>query len=191
MQDDTHENRVQCGWFGFFRLLSSVFVAIKDALLPEFDHEMGTTRRLLERTPADKLAWKPHEKSMSLGQLAGHLANIPHWMEAILQQTVFDVGAAGVDARPRMPESVAWLLADFDAKVKTARAGLANTGDADMFTPWTFKQGPHEIFTMPRIAAIRSFVMNHSIHHRGQLSVYLRLNDVPLPSMYGPTADEQ
>jgi uncharacterized damage-inducible protein DinB len=191
MQDGTHEKRVQCGWFGFFRLLSSVSVAIKDALLPEFDHEMGTTRRLLERTPADKLAWKPHEKSMSLGQLAGHLANIPHWMEAILQQTVFDVAAAGVDARPRLPESVAWLLSDFDAKVKTARAGLANTGDADLLTPWTFKQGPHEVFTMPRIAAIRSFVMNHSIHHRGQLSVYLRLNDIPVPPMYGPTADEQ
>ena len=166
-------------------------MAIKDALLPEFDHEMGTTRRVLERTPGDKLAWKPHEKSMSMGQLAGHLANIPHWMDAILHHTVFDVAAPGVDARPRVPESVASLLADFDAQVKTARAGLASTGDSDMLTPWTFKQGDHEIFTMPRIAAIRSFIMNHSIHHRGQLSVYLRLNNVPVPSMYGPTADEQ
>jgi uncharacterized damage-inducible protein DinB len=166
-------------------------MAIRDALLPEFDHEMGTTRRLLERTPPDKFGWKPHDKSMSLGQLAGHLANIPHWMDAILQNTVFDVLAADVDPRPRAPESLDALLAEFDKNVKAARTGLANTGDAEMLTPWTFRQGDHEIFTMPRVASIRSFVMNHSIHHRGQLSVYLRLNSVPLPSMYGPTADEQ
>ena len=166
-------------------------MAIKDALLPEFDHEMGTTRRVLERTPGDKLAWKPHDKSMSLGQLAAHVANIPHWMDAILQNTVFDIATAGPDTRPRMPESVAWVLGDFDAKVKAARAGLASAGDAELLTPWTFKSGGHEVFTMPRIAAIRSFVMNHSIHHRGQLSVYLRLNNVPVPPMYGPTADEQ
>ena len=166
-------------------------MALKDALLPEFDHEMGTTRRVLERTPGDKLAWKPHEKSMSLGELAAHLANIPYWMDAILQNTVFDIAAAGPDTRPRMPESVDWVLGDFDTKVKAARSGLASTGDAEMLTPWTFKHGDQEIFTMPRIAAIRSFVMNHSIHHRGQLSVYLRLNNVPVPPMYGPTADEQ
>ena len=166
-------------------------MAMRDALLPEFDHEMGTTRRLLERTPADKFDWKPHDKSMSLGQLAAHIANIPHWMDAILQHTVFDIATAPEDTRPRTPESVAWLLSDFDTKVKTARAGLTNTGDAEMFTPWTFKHDGHEVFTLPRVAAIRSFVMNHSIHHRGQFSVYLRMNNVPLPSMYGPTADEQ
>jgi uncharacterized damage-inducible protein DinB len=166
-------------------------MAIKDALLPEFDHEMGTTRRLLERTPEAQFAWKPHEKSMSLGQLAGHIANIPHWCDAILQHTVFDVSSLGEDVRPRVPESIASLLKEFDAKVATARAGIAATGDAEMLTPWTFKQGGHELFTMPRIAAVRSFIMNHLIHHRGQLSVYLRLNNVPLPSMYGPTADEQ
>jgi uncharacterized damage-inducible protein DinB len=166
-------------------------MAIKDALLPEFDHEMGTTRKLLERTPADRFGWKPHEKSMSLGQLAGHLANIPHWIGPILQQTVFDIATAGEDARPRTPESVAWLVSDFDTKVKAARAGIAGAADAEMLTPWTFKSGGHEVFTLPRIAAIRSFVMNHSIHHRGQFSVYLRMNGVPLPSMYGPTADEQ
>jgi uncharacterized damage-inducible protein DinB len=166
-------------------------MAIKDALLPEFDHEMGTTRRLLERTPEAQFAWKPHEKSMSLGQLAGHIANIPHWCDAILQHTVFDVSSLGEDVRPRVPESIASLLKEFDAKVAAARAGIAATGDAEMLTPWTFKQGGHELFTMPRIAAVRSFIMNHLIHHRGQLSVYLRLNNVPLPSMYGPTADEQ
>jgi uncharacterized damage-inducible protein DinB len=166
-------------------------MALKDALLPEFDHEMGTTRRLLERTPADKFAWKPHDKSMSLGQLVGHVANIPHWMDGILQHTVFDIEAQGIGPRPRVPESLASLLEEFDRNVKAARAGLAGTGDAEMLAPWTLKQGTHEIFTLPRVASIRSFIMNHMIHHRGQLSVYLRLNGVPLPSIYGPTADEQ
>jgi uncharacterized damage-inducible protein DinB len=165
-------------------------MAIKDALLPEYDHEMGTTRRLLERTPEAELAWKPHEKSMSLGQLAGHIANIPHWCHAILEQSSFDVADAGEDTRPKLPESVATLLAEFDKKVAEARAGLAGVSDAEMLAPWTFKQGGQEIFTMPRVAALRSFIMNHLIHHRGQFSVYLRLKNVPLPSIYGPTADE-
>jgi uncharacterized damage-inducible protein DinB len=165
-------------------------MAIRDALLAEFDHEMGTTRRLLERTPEAEFAWKPHEKSFSLGQLAGHVANIPNWCDAILNNTVFDVLSVG-DTRAKMPESTASLLTQFDKTVAAARAALATTGDPEMLTPWTFKRGEHVMFTMPRIAAIRSFIMNHSIHHRGQLSVYLRLKDVPLPSMYGPTADEQ
>jgi len=165
-------------------------MAIKDALLPEFDHEMGTTRRLLERTPEAEFAWKPHEKSFSLGQLAGHVANIPNWCDAILKNTVFDVLSLG-DTRARMPESTAGLVSQFDKTVAAARAALAATGDPEMLTPWTFKRGEQVVFTMPRVAAIRSFIMNHSIHHRGQLSVYLRLKDVPLPSMYGPTANEQ
>jgi uncharacterized damage-inducible protein DinB len=166
-------------------------MAIKDALLPEYDHEMGTTRRLLERVPEPELGWKPHERSMSLGALAAHIANIPHWCTAVLEHSVFDVASAGPDVRPRNPTSVAELLADFDRKVVEARAGLERALDAHLMAPWTFKQGDHEIFTMPRIAAIRSFIMNHLIHHRGQLSVYLRLKDVALPSIYGPTADEQ
>ena len=165
-------------------------MAIRDALLPEYDHEMGTTRRLLERTPEAEFAWKPHDRSMTLGQLAGHIANIPHWCDAVLRHSVFDVATAG-DTRPKQPASVAELLSEFDRKVKAAREGLAAAGDSEMLAPWTFKQGDREIFTMPRVAAIRSFVMNHLIHHRGQLSVYLRLKDVPLPSIYGPTADEQ
>jgi uncharacterized damage-inducible protein DinB len=166
-------------------------MAMRDALLPEYDHEMGTTRRLLERTPETELAWKPHDKSMTLGQLAGHIANIPRWCNAVLEHTVFDVATAGDDVRPKPPESVAALLAEFDRKVAVARARLAATGDAELLAPWTFKQAGREIFTMPRIAAVRSFIMNHLIHHRGQLTVYLRLKDVPLPSIYGPTADEQ
>jgi uncharacterized damage-inducible protein DinB len=165
-------------------------MAIKDALLPEFDHEMGTTRRLLERTPAAEFAWKPHDKSFSLGQLASHVSNIPHWCDLILKTTVFDVLSAD-DIRPKPPETVNDLLTHFEQTVTAARAGLVASGDAEMLTPWTFKRGEHVVFTMPRVAAIRSFVMNHLIHHRGQLSVYLRLKNVPLPSIYGPTADEE
>jgi uncharacterized damage-inducible protein DinB len=165
-------------------------MAIRDALLPEFDHEMGTTRRLLERAPAADFSWTPHEKSFNLGQLASHVSNIPHWCELILQTTVFDVLSAG-DTRPKAPASAADLVSHFDKTASAARSGLSTAGDPELLTPWTFSRGEQVMFTMPRIAAIRSFVMNHLIHHRGQLSVYLRLRNVPLPPMYGPTADEQ
>jgi uncharacterized damage-inducible protein DinB len=165
-------------------------MAITDALLPEFDHEMATTRRLLDRVPEARLAWKPHDKSMTLGQLSGHLANIPYWCSATLTVSVLDLDTLGDDARPKSPASRAALLEEFDRKVAAARALLVRTTDPEMLAPWTLKKGDQEFFTMPRIAAIRSFVMNHTIHHRGQLSVYLRLNDVPIPPIYGPTADE-
>lgn len=163
---------------------------ILDALLPEFDHEMATTRRLLDRVPEDKLSWKPHDKSMSLGQLAGHLANLPSWCSATLDVTVLDLDTIE-DARPKAPASRAALLEEFDKKVAAARTKLTEATDPAFMAPWTLKKGDQVFFTMPRISAIRGFVMNHSIHHRGQLSVYLRLNDVPVPPMYGPTADEQ
>ena len=167
-------------------------MAIKDALLPEYDHELATTRRLLERVPEAEFGWKPHEKSMTLGQLAGHVANIPFWCSATMDGTSYDLAArSDKEARLEAPPSRQTLLQEFDLKVSKARASLAAATDAEMLAPWTLKHGPHEIFTMPRIAAVRSFVMNHLIHHRGQLSVYLRLKDVPLPPIYGPTADEQ
>lgn len=165
-------------------------MALKDALLPEFDHEMGTTRRLLERVPGADLAWKPHSKSFTLGQLAGHIANIPHWVEPMLDLAVFDVASVGDEVRPKQPESVAAILKAFDGNVKKARAKIDVQPDPALFATWTFRNGAHEIFTMPKIAVLRGFIMNHLIHHRGQLSVYLRLRDVPLPSIYGPTADE-
>ena len=163
---------------------------ITDALLPEYDHEMGTTRRLLDRVPEAQFDWRPHEKSMTLGQLSGHLANLPAWCSSILDLAEFDL-ASIADDRPPLPASRDALLKEFDQKVDAARASLSKRTDAELMSPWTLKSGDHEIFTMPRIMAIRSFVMNHSVHHRGQLSVYLRLNNVPLPSIYGPTADEQ
>jgi uncharacterized damage-inducible protein DinB len=165
-------------------------MAIKDALLPEFDHEMGTTRRLLERVPEADFTWKPHDKSFSLGQLASHIANIPHWVDAACDTAIFDLAAIGEDVRPKVPPSTAYLVDAFDKNVKSARQKLADQTDAGLLSMWTLKQGEHEVFTMPKASVLRSFVMNHIIHHRGQLSVYLRLRNVPLPSMYGPTADE-
>jgi uncharacterized damage-inducible protein DinB len=165
-------------------------MAIKDSLLPEFDHEMGTTRRVLERVPEAHLGWTPHEKSYTLAQLAGHVANIPHWVNATCDVDVFDFADAGGEFRPAPPASSTQLLKDFDANVKTARVKLDALTDASMMGTWTLKNAGQEIFTMPRVAVLRSFILNHLIHHRGQLSVYLRLRDVPVPSIYGPSADE-
>jgi uncharacterized damage-inducible protein DinB len=159
-----------------------------DALLPEFDHEMTITRKLLERVPEEKLAWKPHGKSMSLGQLAAHLAQLPWWGEMTLTQAEFDT--AGM-AAPAELASRAEVLKQFDERVAKTRAALSGRSDAEMMAPWALKRGTHTIFSMPKAAVWRSFVLSHGIHHRGQLSVYLRLLDVPVPSMYGPSADEE
>ncbi len=166
-------------------------MAIKDALLPEYDHEMATTRRLLALVPEAELAWKPHDKSMSMGQLAGHIANLPLWCLMTLDRAVLDLDTIGDAARLGQPASREALLNAFDTQAAAARTALAVRTDPDLLAPWTLKKGGHEIFTLPRISAIRSFVMNHMIHHRGQLSVYLRLKNIPLPPIYGPTADEQ
>jgi uncharacterized damage-inducible protein DinB len=162
-------------------------MAIKDGLLAEFDHEMGMTRRLLDRLPDDRLSWKPHDRSMSLGGLATHLANLPNWTATIMNEASFDLAAAP----PNTPEktSRAAVLADFDSSTRAARALLDKT-DPEFFVPWTLKRGGQQVFTMPRIGVLRSFVLSHSIHHRGQLSVYLRLNNIPVPAIYGPSADE-
>ena len=162
-------------------------MAITDALLPEFDREMTTTRKLLERLPEDKLDWKPHPKSMSLGDLATHVATIPMWGSVTMNKTEIDLGGAGRQAPVR---SRAELLAMFDKHVTETRAAVAGKGDGEFMAPWTLKNSGQTIFTMPKAAVWRGFVMNHLIHHRAQLSVYLRMNDVPLPSMYGPTADD-
>ena len=165
-------------------------MAIKDSLLPEFDHEMGATRRVLERVPAADLAWKPHEKSFTLGQLASHVSNLPTWMSMTFDADSLDLATLGDDTRPKQPTEVAPILQWFDDKVKTARARLDAQTDQTMLSPWTLKQAGQTLFTMPKVAVVRSFVMNHMIHHRGQLTVYLRLRNVPLPALYGPTADE-
>ncbi len=169
-------------------------MSIKDGLLPEFDHETSLTRRLLERVPEADLAWKPHEKSMTLGQLAWHLADIPHWTGAILDAVSFDLAAEGAAGEasggPKQPGSRAEVLDRFDQHVALARAKIAEKGDAELIAAWSLKRGGRELFTMPRLGALRSFILNHAIHHRGQLSVYLRLRNVPVPAIYGPSADE-
>jgi uncharacterized damage-inducible protein DinB len=162
-------------------------MAIKDGLLSEYDHEMATTRRLLERVPDDKLAWKPHAKSKSLGELASHVSNLPLWGLTILNDASFDLAEPLPGASEH--HSRQDLVAAFDRAAANTRATLNRT-DPEFIAPWTLKRDGHEMFTLPRIAALRSFVLSHMIHHRGQLSVYLRLNDIPLPPIYGPTADE-
>ena len=165
-------------------------MAIAESMLPEFDHETATTRTLLERVPDGKAGWKPHAKSMSLGELAMHVASIPDWTPITLKHTEFDSNPPGGQSyTPPVYESTAKLLAAYDTGVKAARAMLAASSDGEMMVPWALKNGGKTIFSMPRVAVFRSFIMNHAIHHRGQLSVYLRLCDVALPSIYGPTAD--
>jgi len=165
-------------------------MAIAESMLPEFDHETAATRSLLERVPDAKALWKPHPKSMTLGELAMHVAYIASWTPATLKQSEFDTNPPGEQITMTPPyESTASMLAVYDEGVKAARATLAATTDGEMMVPWALKNAGKTIFTMPRAGVFRSFIMNHVIHHRGQLSVYLRLCDVPLPSIYGPTAD--
>jgi uncharacterized damage-inducible protein DinB len=167
-------------------------MAIKDALLPEFEQEMKSTRTLLERVPDDKAAWKPHPKSMALGDLAMHVANIPFWGLVGLTKPEFDMAPpGGPKMEERKFESTAKMLAGFDDIVAQCRAALATTDDAAFQETWSLKMGGNVFRAWPRTMVMRGFVMNHLIHHRGQLTVYLRLLDVPLPSLYGPTADER
>lgn len=160
---------------------------ISQSMLPEFDHEMANTRKSLERIPDDKLNFKPHAKSSSLGGLATHLANINHWTEAIVGLDSFDVSTAPPNTELKSRDEI---LAAFDKNAAKARKIIAEATDAHLFKPWTLNAGSKTVLTMPRVAVLRSFILNHTIHHRAQLGVYLRLNDVAVPSIYGPSADE-
>jgi uncharacterized damage-inducible protein DinB len=162
-------------------------MALKDALLAEFDHEIATTRRLFERIPDDRLSWRPHPRSRTLGELATHISHLPEWGITILNDSSYDIGSGPPSLAAH--GSRAQLLERFDQMTAKTRAALDRT-DAEYMGTWTLKRDGHEVFTMPRIAALRSFALNHLIHHRGQLSVYLRLNEVPVPAIYGPSADE-
>ena len=166
-------------------------MSIADALLPEFEREMGVTRRLLERVPDGQFAWQPHPKSMTLGRLAEHLAELPQWVGATVTQSSLDLAAARRPDGYQSPASCAAVLAMFDTNVAAARGVLTGRSDPELMAPWSLKRGEQTVFTMPKAGVLRAFVLNHIVHHRGQLSVYLRLHDVPLPSIYGPSADEQ
>ena len=158
-----------------------------EALLPEFDREMTTTRKVLERVPNESLAWKPHPKSFSIGELASHVAALPTFATETLNRSEFEIG----NLRPPVAlPSRTDVLAAFDASTGAARAALAGKSDAELMAIWTLKRNGTPLYSMPKAVVLRSLVMSHVIHHRGQLSVYLRLLDVPVPSIYGPSADE-
>ena len=164
---------------------------ISDALLPEFDQEMANTRKTLERVPNDKLGWKPHPKSFGMGALATHIATMTGWTTDVVAKDNFDISPPGAPPY-KEPElaSQKELLETFDKNMKAARAAIASASDEHFLAPWSLLKGGQTLFTMPRVVCIRSFVMNHTIHHRAQLGVYLRLNDIPVPAIYGPSADE-
>ena len=167
-------------------------MAIKDALLPEFDHEMAVTRKTLERVPEDKPDYKPHEKSMSMSRLAGHLAELPGFVTMALQNDSFNIRPAGggPSRQPVVMTSRKQLLDEFDKNVANMRDTLSKASDESLMKSWSLMAGDKTILTMPRAAVVRSFCLSHIIHHRAQLGVYLRMNNVPVPSVYGPSADE-
>jgi uncharacterized damage-inducible protein DinB len=165
---------------------------ISDLLLPELDNELRITRAVLERVPDDRGEWKPHEKSFPMAHLAQLVARLPGWAPMVMEQTELDI--APVDG-PKFPgysiEKTATLLAEFDRNAVAARGCIARATDEDFQAPWTFKVAGKAQFTMPRYQALRSTVLNHLVHHRAQLGVYLRLTEQKVPQMYGPTADER
>lgn len=161
---------------------------IASALIAEMEQEAKTTRTCLERVPADKFDWKPHEKSMTFGRLASHIAEMFGWTPPTLQQSELDF--AKMDYKPFEPATNDDLLEYLDKNVAEAIDTLRNTTDDQFMENWTMRNGETVYFTMPKVVVMRSFVMSHIIHHRGQLSVYLRLNDIAVPSIYGPSADE-
>ena len=166
-------------------------MSVSQSLLFEFGQEMANTRKTLERVPDEKLSWKPHQKSSSMIALAGHLANIPGWVIETIRKDSFDMCPGGKRFQPPPePKNRQELLQTFDKNVADARAALASASDADLQKPWSFLNNGTVVFSMPKGACLRAWVMNHNIHHRAQLGVYLRLNDIPVPAIYGPSADE-
>ncbi len=161
-------------------------MTISETLLPEFDQEMANTRALLECVPEEKFAWKPHEKSMTMGRLASHIAEMPSW-------AVYTINQDNLELTPGMKPFIAAtkkeLLDTLAGHTGAARAAIAGATDEQLGKIWSLIYGGHAVLTMPRAAVLRTMVFSHIIHHRGQLGVYLRLNDIPIPGMYGPSAD--
>ena len=162
-------------------------MSLSQAFLQEFDHEAKTTRKVLERVPADKFSWKPHPKSMSLGELAMHTALTPGMICGWACQEETKLGGGD---KPPVATSTADIVAAHDKSVETMKQTMGTLGDGGLMKSWKATAGDQTLFEMPKAALIRSIALNHWYHHRGQLSVYLRLLDVPVPSIYGPSADE-
>ena len=166
-------------------------MTIGQSMLPEFDQEMQSTRKVLERLPDDNWSWKPHDKSGTVGWYAGHIATLPGWTTMTINTEQLDYAPVdGPGYQPPKIENREQTLANFDKEVGEARAALASVSDEDMMKGWTLLAGGQTIFTMPRVACIRGMVMNHLIHHRGQLTVYYRMLGIPVPGLYGPSGDE-
>jgi uncharacterized damage-inducible protein DinB len=163
-------------------------LGLLDQCLSEFDREIGVTRRVLARVPEDCLAWGPHPRSMTLGRLATHLASLPGWLPCILNEATFDL--AGLPPTSVVDGTAAAILARFDAGVAEARRALCESTDSRLADIWTLRKDGEVVITLPRIVALRTEGLYHLTHHRGQLTVYLRLLDIPIPPTYGPTADE-
>jgi len=166
-------------------------MAIAAALLPEFDHEMDGCRRTLERIPGDQFEFRPHPRSMTLGRLANHLASVPGWLVQAMESTQRDfVDPEDAAREPLAATTPQAVLALFERSARAAREVLEGASDADLAVPWTGRSHGRVVFTLPRLVVYRQFILNHMIHHRAQLAVYLRLLDRPVPALYGPTADE-
>lgn len=161
-------------------------MALRDILLAEFDHEMAATRRLLACVPQTALAWRPHDRARTMGELAAHVVEVLGWTAHVLDAASFDLDAAPAPAPPAL--STTTLLEQFADAARLARTCVDRT-DGELNAVWSLKQGGQELFSLPRAAAFRMLVLGHVVHHRGQLSVYLRMNDVPVPSLYGPSGD--
>ena len=166
-------------------------MTISETLLPEFDQEIGKTRTTLERCPEAKFGWKPHDKSFNMGGLANHIADMIGWAADTIANDSFDVAPVGeAPHKVEVAASQKELLEKFDSNVVKARTAIAGASDEDLMKSWSLLAGGQPLFTMPRVVVLRSMIFNHVIHHRGQLTVYLRMNDVPVPALYGPSADE-
>ena len=162
-----------------------------ETILPEFDQEMASTRKVLERIPDDKLGWKAHPKSNTIGWNANHVADIPNWLAMVLSQPSLDIAPVGGEPYPFPSLTTTREILDlFDRNVAAARKAIAAADDEQMGQSWTLLQAGQTLFTMPRSAVVRSMILNHLMHHRAHIIVYLRLNDIPVPGMYGPSGDE-
>jgi len=167
-------------------------MSIGKSFLPELEMEMASTRKTIERIPDDKLDWKAHEKSNSMGWVANHLAEIPGWVAGTMAADVWDLNPA--DGEPyQSPKltSTSEIVALFDANVAEAKAALAAADDAEFSKMWSLVSGGETMLEMPKMGVMRMWVLNHTIHHRGHLCVYLRLNDIAVPALYGPSGDEE
>lgn len=164
-------------------------MSMNKALIAELKHEAANTRKMLERVPVEHFGWRPHEKSMTLQRIASHLAEIPTWVNMGVEQD--ELNFATFERKPFTPTSAQDIVDLFDKNLAAAVTALEGASDETLNSTWTMRNGDHVIYAIPKVAVVRNFTLNHSVHHRGQLSVYLRLLDVAVPGMYGPSADEK